>query len=120
MDLPEPSCPMGYTESDLRAIFGDEFDVFMHWMRGQTMGICDGKQYHHDRKHTEDCMIISPLLKLADPDAEPHTEDSEFDWYCGYTGTGYYEGSECAGNPHGVVAYISDLKRYILGLPVID
>lgn len=44
--LPEPECRMGYTTSQLYAHLGeDEFDALMHWMRGQTMAICDRVRY---------------------------------------------------------------------------
>lgn len=34
--------------------------------------------------------------------------------------TKQYEPSECADNPHGVVYYAHDVRRWALGLPVID
>lgn len=44
--LPEPECRMGYTTSQLYShLDEDEFDALMHWMRGQTMAICDRVRY---------------------------------------------------------------------------
>lgn len=103
--LPEPSCPHGYTQADLENILGASLPAFDKWMRGQTMSICEAAQYHYDRAHGEFC---------------GHAEGDEETWKCDYTGTGYYEPSSCAGNPHGIVVYGTDLKRFMLGLPVID
>lgn len=44
----EPECRMGYTYAQLREILGDRLDEFGHWMRGQTMAICDGRKYNSD------------------------------------------------------------------------
>jgi hypothetical protein len=103
--MPEPSCPHGYTRSDLEAILGSDYDAFGRWMCGQTMMICEATTYHHDRKHGEFC---------------GHVEGDEETWQCDYVGTGYYEPSECAETPHGVVVYRCDLRRFMLGLPVLD
>jgi len=62
-------------------MLGSKFDSFGYWMRGQTIGICEGRSYNH--------------------------------------GTKEYEVS-CGGVSHGVVVYKDDLRRFILGLPVID
>lgn len=83
--LPEPSCPHGYTDDDLKAILGDDpvrWDEFHLWMYGQTMSLCDGRLYNHERKQ--------------------------------------YENSPCVDNPHGVVVYRGDLRRFLEGRPVID
>lgn len=104
--MPEPSCPHGYTQSDLEALFGEALPKFSKWMTGQTMMICEATQYHYNRKHGTFC---------------GHDEDSEEEtWQCDYVGTGYYEPSECADNPHGVVAYVSDVVRFVRGLPILD
>lgn len=44
------SCPQGYTHSDLESLFGDELPAFYEWMNGQTMSICDGRAYDHDKR----------------------------------------------------------------------
>jgi hypothetical protein len=111
-------CPQGLTESELQGLFGERLHEFNFWMRGQTMGVCEGRRYHHDRCHDRFCLQeFRPGTKWSQP---AHTEDSEWDWRCGYTGTGYYEPTECVYNPHGVVAYPWDVERFLLGLPVID
>ena len=99
------SCPQGLTQQDLKDLLGDDYDNFRKWMTGQTESICDGRTYHHDMVHTEDC---------------GHEEGEDFTWKCKYTGTGYYEDTPCKDNPHGVVTYFSDVEKYLLGLPVID
>jgi hypothetical protein len=47
------SCPQGLTESDLEEVIGKELDDFHHWMRGQTMSICDGRSYNHEARQYE-------------------------------------------------------------------
>lgn len=50
---------MGYTVDDLRDILGDEAETYNFglWMGGQTMGICDGREYDHhlDAYRTTPC-----------------------------------------------------------------
>lgn len=77
-----PSCPLGYTDADLLKLLGDRLDKFSHWMRSQTVAVCEGRRYNHDARE--------------------------------------YEPDECAGHPHGVVTYPSDVERFLLGLPIID
>lgn len=109
------------TRQDLQELFKDSLTAFDKWMTGQTQSICDGRRYHHDRYHSEDCMgPISPGYAKAFPDVSPHTSDSPYDWRCGYVGTGYYEDTECKNNPHGVVTYLWDVARYLNGYPIID
>lgn len=45
---PGPSCPMGFTETDLQARLGGRYDAFVRWMAGQTMALCDGCRYDYD------------------------------------------------------------------------
>lgn len=104
-ELPPPSCPHGYTRADLENILGSALPRFNKWMVGQTAMICEAQQYHHDRAHGEYC---------------GHEDGEDFTWKCDYTGTGYYEPSECADNPHGMIVYVSDVYRFVNGLPVID
>jgi hypothetical protein len=50
--LPDPSCPLGYTAEDIKAILVSDhrFLEFQKWMYGQTMSICDGLQYDRDKR----------------------------------------------------------------------
>jgi hypothetical protein len=50
---PDPSCPQGYTEEDLRTILGPRLNEFVKWMYGQTMSICDGLKYDYDKRDYE-------------------------------------------------------------------
>lgn len=44
--LPPSSCPLGYTEADLKGLLGEiNFPIFRKWMYGQTMALCDGLYY---------------------------------------------------------------------------
>lgn len=49
------SCPLGLTEDDLFELFrdGERFKAFNRWMRGQTMSVCEGRQYNHAKKRYE-------------------------------------------------------------------
>jgi hypothetical protein len=47
------SCPQGLTGHDLKEQLGCRYQDFMHWMRGQTMSICDGMTYNHEEKRHE-------------------------------------------------------------------
>ena len=48
--IPEPSCPHGYTRSDLSEIFPTQeaYQAFEKWMIGQTMMICEGKKFNYE------------------------------------------------------------------------
>lgn len=63
MALPPPSCALGYTITDLEAIFDTEEEQkkFYRWMRGQTISLCQGK---HDRFEPEEkrCPISHGLI----------------------------------------------------------
>jgi hypothetical protein len=48
--LPEPDCKYGYTHSQVEQIMGDREQEFNHWMYGQTMAICDGRDYDYEKK----------------------------------------------------------------------
>jgi hypothetical protein len=48
-DLPAPECEGGYTNWQLAEILGNRLDKFEQWMRGQTMMLCEGRSYDHDR-----------------------------------------------------------------------
>jgi len=44
--LPKPDCKLGYTQSQIEQIVGTALmPKFNEFMRGQTLGICEGKQY---------------------------------------------------------------------------
>ena len=49
-DMPLPSCELGYTDDDLAQILGQRFSEFKHWMRGQTIAVCEGRRYDHGRQ----------------------------------------------------------------------
>lgn len=49
--FPEADCYRGYSFDLLEETLGEErFTELMHWMRGQTMALCDGQRYDHDTK----------------------------------------------------------------------
>ncbi len=98
LELPEPSCRSGYTVEDLEGILGDRLDDFWYWMRGQTMMLCDGTKYDHERQgyFTTECSDMLPEMPVTREEIP-------------YLGMG-----------HGGVVYRSDLERYLRGLPVID
>lgn len=45
--LPKPECPYGYPHSQVDAILRGRMVEFSRWMRGQTMMLCDGKEYDY-------------------------------------------------------------------------
>lgn len=58
--LPEPDCPMGYSEELLKEkLPAVQYEHLMHWMRGQTMCICTGKAYNHEMKveYETECLV---------------------------------------------------------------
>jgi hypothetical protein len=50
MNIPDSSCPWGYNHEDLVNILGDRMEEFWGWMTGQTVMLCDGKEYNHETK----------------------------------------------------------------------
>ena len=49
-------CEYGYSRHQVEEIMGDRLQEFDHWMRGQTMTLCEGKAYDHDkREYHEAC-----------------------------------------------------------------
>ena len=55
-ELPKPDCALGYTDAQLDEILGDRRAEFDHWMRGQTIALCEGRLYDHDtREYYESC-----------------------------------------------------------------
>ena len=51
--IEEPECRMGYTHPQLVRILGERLPEFNKWMYGQTMTLCEGRQYNHDTKEYE-------------------------------------------------------------------
>ena len=49
-DMPPPECEQGYTDAQIRTIMGARLEEFNRWMRGQTIGYCDGRAYDHVAK----------------------------------------------------------------------
>lgn len=45
--LPKPQCKYGYPDKQLEEILKDEYRTFLNWMNGQTMTLCDGREYDH-------------------------------------------------------------------------
>lgn len=50
MILPEPECPYGYPHQQVEDIVGDRSPAFWKWMSGQTMMLCDGREYDYATK----------------------------------------------------------------------
>lgn len=54
--VPSPDCEGGYTIEQVETIMGVRADEFRHWMRGQTMMLCEGRSYSHETKeYYESC-----------------------------------------------------------------
>lgn len=53
MELPEPDCAMGYTFAQVKEIMGSRYGEFGRWMNGQTMALCDARQYNYTTKEYE-------------------------------------------------------------------
>jgi hypothetical protein len=54
--LPAPDCRLGYTRDQLHQILGARYDEFTQWMQGQTIAICEGREYNPQTKsHTIAC-----------------------------------------------------------------
>lgn len=55
MNLPKPHCQLGYTEDQIKEIVID-LNGFYRWMEGQTMAVCDGRLYDHEKRcYVEGC-----------------------------------------------------------------
>lgn len=95
VNLPESSCPYGYTYDDLEKILGHRLKAFWKWMTGQTMMLCDGRTYSHETHQysTTACSNMLPGMPVTVEEA-------------------------CGG--HGGIVYPWDLERFMRGLPVID
>lgn len=88
----EPECRGGYTREQIMEIVGDRVDDFWHWMRGQTMMICNQDP---QRKWVDDSEAPGGM-RIVDI------------------------GPSLCDQPHGVVVYPWDLQRYLDGRPIID
>jgi hypothetical protein len=56
--FPPPVCKWGYTDAQIREIMGDRYAEFVGWMSGQTMALCDGLEYNHDkREYIQSCEV---------------------------------------------------------------
>ena len=75
--LPPPNCQLGYPKDQVEAIVvknGRDVDEFWSWMRGQTMGICDGARWNpetqsHDQTHCGPhgaCVYRNDLCRFLD------------------------------------------------------
>ncbi len=120
MRIPEPECPSGYPVSQLKEILGDRYPDFGQYMIGQTMMLCEGTYYIYKREHNDYCMNPDDSFMRWHPDYIAHTENSKFDWTCGYIDGGHYEDTSCSASPHGPVVYRVDLIRFLEGLPPFD
>lgn len=49
----KPECHLGYTRAQVVDVFGDRVGEFDHWMRGQTIGLCEGKRYNYETEEYE-------------------------------------------------------------------
>jgi hypothetical protein len=62
----EPGCAFGYTKSQLIELLGERESAFADWMRGQTVALCDGKVYDHDkREYVKGCDEAHGLVVYA-------------------------------------------------------
>lgn len=97
--LPEPTCPLGYTVSDLESMFTpDQLRRFNWWMRGQTCSVCDGRTYNHDRREYTTTSCCTESLGRA----------------------GMWVANTEKTTGHGVVCYTWDVQRFIDGGPIVD
>lgn len=60
-ELPEPGCRSGYPVSQLKEVLDEQqYNRLMIWMRGQTMMLCQGRAYSHERQeYYEVCNGVS-------------------------------------------------------------
>ena len=60
MPLPKPDCKGGFTAKQITEIMGDREPIFWKWMTGQTMMLCEGREYDHEKKeYHESCGGVS-------------------------------------------------------------
>lgn len=51
--IPDPPCWLGYPRDAVEQILAEDIERYDAWMRGQTVGICDGTKYDYDRREYE-------------------------------------------------------------------
>lgn len=88
-----PKCHLGYTPDQITALTGDREQEFWHWMRGQTMTVCNAEP---QRKwvHNFDAAGRSELVEVGRP-------------LCDVA--------------HGApIVYRWDLERFLANLPITD
>jgi hypothetical protein len=50
-----PACELGYPRDQLeRLLDAQQLARLDHWMRGQTVGVCDGRRYDHEARQYQD------------------------------------------------------------------
>lgn len=88
-----PKCHLGYTPDQITALTGDREEEFWHWMRGQTMAVCNAepqRKWVEDETHDGGMKLITvgpPLCSVA----------------------------------HGApIVYRWDLERFLANLPITD
>lgn len=47
---PLPACQIGYPRSQIEALMAGRLEEFDAWMAGQTVALCDGRSYDHDKR----------------------------------------------------------------------
>lgn len=66
-EMPEPDCRMGLTRAQVVALMGGRIGTFDHWMRGQTMAICDGSRFDYETQtQVPDCGTAHGVVAYAD------------------------------------------------------
>lgn len=50
MNLPDPECRYGYPKDQLDALLGARVGEFNEYMAGQTVAMCEGREYDHEAK----------------------------------------------------------------------
>jgi hypothetical protein len=59
LSIKDSACPHGYTEEELIGIIGqDSMIKFWNWMDGQTVALCDGREYNYDTREYRDSACV--------------------------------------------------------------
>jgi hypothetical protein len=53
IELPAPICKYGYTARQVADIMGPRMQEFGRWMHGQTMSLCEAREYNYTTKQYE-------------------------------------------------------------------
>lgn len=66
--IEKPECELGYTDDQLRRIFGDRLPEIYKWMAGQTVSVCDGRRYNYATSEYEptDCGPHGSIVYASD------------------------------------------------------